>query len=477
MFQMLAFGATDVGLERKNNEDALHSEAASGLFVVCDGMGGHASGELASKLAVESVLEFVTDTIHQDNFRWPFQSPNATTVESKVLDCAIRIANRKVYQHAQADSRHKGMGTTVVAMLAGKDKIGAVHVGDSRIYRLREGDLVQLTDDHSLLNHYKRTRPMSEDDIRNFKGKNVIVRAVGLRETVEPETHVWDYKSGDVYLLCTDGLTDLVDDDYIKTQLEQVDVGIKTATTNLIQRALAAGGKDNVTVMILTVEHTAGIDAPTEELESVPHDEQVGLEDTSPGFSAAGENGSWDQETMPGLAGMGIESIEPSAPPDLDSILNAPTEVDNRHLRVTPDTVQVKVRGSASSPLKTLDDDTPDETPAMVPERRAKSEESSRTLVDKQPPKTPLGRTPAQVRIRHSSAQMSDTEPYGLPVVGSAVNEDTDRFDAVNVIEAVNVIGAVKLIDSVNPIDSVNEETPDGVPVVPTPDTKPGDDV
>ena len=292
MFHITSYGITDVGLERTNNEDAFHISPLSGLYVVCDGMGGHASGEMASAITVESMVEFITETIHQDSFRWPFNSPAATSLETRILDCAVRIANRKVHQKAQEDARHKGMGTTMVAVLAGEENMGIIHVGDSRIYRLRDGALEQLTEDHSLLNHYLRTRSMSDEEIANFKGKNVIVRAVGLRDAVDPELGMVDYQVGDMLLLCTDGLTDLVSDEEINAELSSAMSGdLKKACHNLVQKALQAGGKDNVTVLVMQVTDTAG--------ENQMEQSSSQDEDSSPGFDAA-DGGYWDMETQPG---------------------------------------------------------------------------------------------------------------------------------------------------------------------------------
>jgi len=427
-FKIMSYGVTDVGLERKNNEDAFHIVDDSGLYVVCDGMGGHASGELASRIAVDSVVQFVTNTIHGENFRWPFQSPNATTVETRVLDCAIRIANRKVYQQARADARHKGMGTTVVAMFAGRDRIGAAHVGDSRIYRLRDGVLRQLTEDHSLLNHYKRTRPMTEDEIRNFKGKNVIVRAVGLRETVEPETHVWDYRDGDVYLLCSDGLSDLVPDERLGQQMGQAEGGMKGAVSTLLQDALDAGGKDNITIMMLSLDGDADVSrATTQDMVAYDPGDDAGLEDTSPGFGTIDGDGFWDHETLPGLENDGLNGLrrvevdEMMETSDDLPVIGAPVKSE--------DAVQVKLRDTPPA-IPGLDDITPDEAPVVKP--AVKKKNFARTFVDSAPPPMPVGRKPPQVNIRKTNPTMAKTEPYGVPRVAEPdETADTDKFSGV----------------------------------------------
>lgn len=310
--QLVSYGITHVGLERRNNEDAFFADEASGFFAVCDGMGGHASGEIASRIAVETMVRFVTETVHEPGFRFPFSTPEATTHETRILDSAVRLANRSVFAEAQKDATHKGMGTTLVAILCGEHTIGVVHVGDSRVYRWRDGSLDQITEDHSLLNHYRRTRPMTDDEIRTFKGKNVIVRAVGLRDSVQPEVDEIDALLGDILLLCSDGLSDLVDDETICAIINESEGDLSRATEELIDAALAAGGKDNVTVLLAqVVEGGRHAHLPT----------VAEREDTSPGFGIGPNGEVWDQETMP--------SYEIPALPDSDAqVIVAPELVD-----------------------------------------------------------------------------------------------------------------------------------------------------
>ena len=386
MFQIISYGASDVGLERKNNEDAFCIDAQNGLYVVCDGMGGHASGEIASRVTVEAMQQFVGETMHSDDFRWPFdQSAGCDAFECRALDAAVRLANRDVYETAKGDARHKGMGTTVVALLAGANRIGVVHVGDSRIYRLRGDALSQITEDHSLLNHYRRTRPMSEDEIRNFKGKNVIVRAVGLRESVEPEVQVVDYVADDTYLLCTDGLTDLVADTLIAETIRGAGGDLKAAAMRLIQFALDAGGKDNVTILLARLAETA--DNPTEDL-PILDGEMAGLagsaddaddaddgEDTSPGFDI-GVDGSWDIETLPeydvrqlrASAGAGHAHLGGAGAPELDDV----------HIQGPLQPAGVRSRGSkdaSGAPASAFDETPPDGIVAV--RERTRSEEAA----------------------------------------------------------------------------------------------------
>lgn len=376
--RVVGVGVSDVGLERKNNEDAFHVDEDYGLFVVCDGMGGHASGEIASRIAVETMVDFVTRTVHEEGFRFPFSPPDAATHETRVLDSAVRLANRTVFAESQEDVRHKGMGTTVVAVLAGTQDVAVVHVGDSRVYRYRGADLTQVTEDHSLLNHYRRTRPMTDEEIRTFKGKNVIVRAVGLRDAVQPEVQTVDVKPGDLLLLCTDGLSDLVDDNRIAAVLAAQGDDLQGAVDTLVQLALDAGGKDNVTVMLLRVE-----DGP-----AAPHvarqaaDEQDD-EDTSPGFVPSLEDGAWDQETMPSY------DLPPLPDGERPAVVVAPELVD--------------------AP-------TPRELPAITPADIARATAGRRPGVDSKGKPIPL---PPGV-----SRPASDTPPAGTPLAPGAQNGD-----------------------------------------------------
>lgn len=253
MFKVLAYGATHVGRERKNNEDAFRIAPDAGVYLVCDGMGGHASGEIASQVAADTMVRFLAMDRFRPEFRWPPESMQHPFEETRALDAAVRVANREVFMQALANPAHKGMGTTIAGVHAGPARLGLVHVGDSRVYRLRGETFEQLTEDHSLLNYYLQSRPMSEQQIKQFAAKNVIIRAVGLRETVEPTVQVQDYRAGDVYLLCSDGLNDMVEDAEIERVVRTAPNRLAEATEELIQAALDGGGKDNVTVLMLQV--------------------------------------------------------------------------------------------------------------------------------------------------------------------------------------------------------------------------------
>jgi protein phosphatase len=310
---VLAYGVTHVGRERKNNEDSFRIAPDAGVYLVCDGMGGHASGEIASQVAADALLRFLSSDRYAADFRWPKEALQHLTDEARALDAGVRLANVQVYASALANPQHKGMGTTVVGMLAGPQRLGLVHVGDSRIYRLRGAQFEQLTDDHSLLNHYLRTRPMTPEQIRSFAGKNVIVRAVGLRDSVDPEVQVCDYLPGDIYLMCSDGLNDMVHDEAIAHAMRALRHDLEAMGNRLIDLALHGGGKDNVTVLLLRVD--AGASSAYDTLELDVSDGQI---DTSPGFDVDGE--SWaDAETLTEYDATQMRQVRRTIPPGEES--------------------------------------------------------------------------------------------------------------------------------------------------------------
>ena len=254
MLRIESFAVTDVGCKRDHNEDYYGIDDRFELFVVADGMGGHASGEVASRLAVENLMEFFTNTCRADGFRWPYPpDPKATTFEEIALSNAIQYANDRVFIESMKDRRYDDMGTTLVAVAGAGESMVVAHVGDSRVYRYRNGQITQITEDHSLLNHYIRTRGMTEEEIKAFKSKNVIVRAVGLKDYVEPDVQLSGKASDDIWLLCSDGLSDLVDDWIIQEVIAGNEDDLEAMGHALVRLANQNGGKDNITVMLLRV--------------------------------------------------------------------------------------------------------------------------------------------------------------------------------------------------------------------------------
>jgi protein phosphatase len=234
-FRLHHAAATDVGLQRSHNEDAVLTEPELGVFVICDGMGGHASGAVASDVAVTTIADALRSQPAGD---------------AEPLVAAILAANRAVFQRSLDDSDCFGMGTTVVGLRFDGERVHVCHIGDSRIYLLRRGELMPITRDHSLINLYA--------DNPDLVGKlgpahaNVIVRAVGLHQEVEVEHKVITVEPDDIYLLCSDGLIDMADDWIVREMLTSGDE-LDALVASLIRVANANGGADNVSVIVIRV--------------------------------------------------------------------------------------------------------------------------------------------------------------------------------------------------------------------------------
>jgi protein phosphatase len=242
-------GETNVGMKRTHNEDNFSIVEESGLYIVADGMGGHASGEVASKMAVDAMREFFAATANDPERTWPYKMDRSKGYEENRLITGIKLANLRIFESAQRDTRQRGMGTTVVALFAVEDGVYVAHVGDSRIYRMRDGTLEQLTEDHSLLNDYIKMKRLTPEEIANFPHKNVIVRALGMKDTVKVDTRLEQPREGDIYLLCSDGLSGPVSDPDMTDILSNTP-DLKAAAAALIARANARGGPDNITVVL-----------------------------------------------------------------------------------------------------------------------------------------------------------------------------------------------------------------------------------
>lgn len=243
---------TDPGMVRSHNEDSVASDAGCGLVVLADGMGGYNAGEVASGIAV-SVL--ASEVRHRLEDARPEDLDEAGTElgQSLLLD-NVRKANLSIFHAAQSQPQYSGMGTTIVTALFYDDRVAVAHVGDSRMYRLRGEELETITRDHSLLQEQIDSGLISKEDARLSKNKNLVTRAVGIDSEVEPELHVFDVQVGDLYLLCSDGLNDMVEDEDIGMTLQMMQNNLPLAATQLIQMANDNGGRDNVSVILVKVK-------------------------------------------------------------------------------------------------------------------------------------------------------------------------------------------------------------------------------
>ncbi len=249
-FRIEVAGETNVGRKRNHNEDNFAILADYGLFVVADGMGGHASGEVASKMAIDAMQEFFAATQDDPERTWPYKMDRTKGYEENRLITGIKLANLRIYETAQREAKKRGMGTTFVSLFTANEGIYVAHVGDSRAYRFRNGKLEMLTDDHSLLNDYIKMKRLTEEEIANFPHKNVIVRALGMKDTVKVDTRFEAPQLNDTYLLCSDGLSGPVSDPEMQTILG-THKDLKTVCSKLIEQANAAGGPDNITCVLV----------------------------------------------------------------------------------------------------------------------------------------------------------------------------------------------------------------------------------
>ncbi len=248
-FRIEVAGQTDVGRKRTHNEDSFAVYAEYGLYIVADGMGGHASGEVASRLAIETMRDFFESTADDPEKTWPYKLDRSKGYEENRLITGVKLSNLRIYQNAKENPKQRGMGTTIVALFAVEDGVYIAHVGDSRVYRIRNKQISQLTEDHSLLNDYKKMKKLSEEEIEAFPHKNVIVRALGMKETVKVDTRFEQPEKDDILLLCSDGLAGPVGDEQIlKVILEAPD--LPTAAQRLIESANENGGPDNITAVL-----------------------------------------------------------------------------------------------------------------------------------------------------------------------------------------------------------------------------------
>ena len=248
---------TDVGMKRDNNEDNYLVVPEQALFAVFDGMGGHAAGEVASGIAVEEMREFFEHTGRDRDATWPFKEDRDKTYDENRLVTAIKLVNQRIIETSEADASKKNMGTTCVsAHLVERDgqaKAIVAHAGDSRAYRFRDGELRRITIDHSLVEEYLRQGKITEEEAKTFPQKNIILRALGQQQQVDVEIHAHELREGDVVMLCSDGLSGMVEDRVIEAILQR-SPSLDAAAKKLLDTANANGGVDNSTVVLVRYE-------------------------------------------------------------------------------------------------------------------------------------------------------------------------------------------------------------------------------
>ena len=246
-----AYGQTDVGRRRKLNEDAFLVAPEPNLYAVCDGMGGHNAGEVASRMAIETLAAFIEKSHHEKEITWPYGLDVNLSYDGNRLKTAIKLANKKVFRAADNREDYTGMGTTVVAALVTGDVMTVGSAGDSRCYLLREGQLLQLTRDDSWVSAALGEGILNSEEIERHPLRNVITKAVGAKDNIELDVIEHKLVPGDVALLCSDGLHAMISDDKILEALTPFPPTLPEAAAKLIEAANEAGGKDNVSVVLL----------------------------------------------------------------------------------------------------------------------------------------------------------------------------------------------------------------------------------
>lgn len=249
-FTLYMAGQTDTGRAREHNEDAVSWDLEHGLAMLADGMGGHSAGDVASRLCLESLMAELDSAL---------EKPRALATEddlgpqASLLQRAVINANKTVCRAAQENASYQGMGTTLVTLLFYSNQVVVAHVGDSRAYRLRGGKMQQITSDHSLIQEMLDRGLMTDEQAEDSSYSHVVTRAIGADEFVAPDVQELELHAGDIFLLCSDGLTDLVDDEAIADTLRAASGNWERATQHLIDLANQNGGTDNISVVLVAV--------------------------------------------------------------------------------------------------------------------------------------------------------------------------------------------------------------------------------
>jgi protein phosphatase len=243
---------TDPGMVRSHNEDSIASDLSKGLVVLADGMGGYNAGEVASGMAT-TVITTELQQLLEGYPPYEIDEQTGQRLAQKLLGNQIAKANTSIYQASQSQPQYSGMGTTLVVALFYDNRVMVAHIGDSRLYRLRNGEFRQITKDHSLLQEQIDSGMLTPEQAKLSANKNLVTRALGIDPTVEPEIHEYEALPGDIYLLCSDGLCDMVSDEDIDMVLQTLGANLKLCVQQLIQMANDNGGRDNVSVILVRI--------------------------------------------------------------------------------------------------------------------------------------------------------------------------------------------------------------------------------
>lgn len=244
--------ATHTGMVRSHNEDSVNVEADIGLAVLADGMGGYNAGEVASGIATALIATETREALTRLSPH-DVDQQSGEMVAFALLNDVVTKANTSIYQSANSQPQYAGMGTTLVVGLFCDNKVIVAHIGDSRCYRLRDNKLEQITRDHSLLQEQIDSGLLTKEAARRSQNKNLVTRALGIEASVIPEIHVHEAMPGDLYLMCSDGLNDMVEDEDIELTIGSLSSNLPLAATQLVQMANDAGGRDNISVVLVKI--------------------------------------------------------------------------------------------------------------------------------------------------------------------------------------------------------------------------------
>ena len=244
-----SYGATDVGLRRKLNEDSLFIDNEVGLFVVADGMGGHNAGEIASHLAVDTVANFVQRSRAEDEITWPYGVDPDLSLNANRLLTSVMLANKRVWKEADNRQDYTGMGTTIVGALVDNSSISVVSAGDSRAYRLRGGVFEQMTVDDSWVQAAVDEGVLLAEEAETHPMKNIITKAIGAKENLELSVEEHEMEDNDLYIICSDGLHGMISEKGLNELVVGANGSLDGLVSTLIETANRNGGKDNVTAV------------------------------------------------------------------------------------------------------------------------------------------------------------------------------------------------------------------------------------
>lgn len=257
MFEIAS--ATDPGRVRSHNEDSIATDPEIGLAVLADGMGGYNAGEVASGIAVAMIARDVRKALKAEQQMRRGIPASGPLAAPNLLRQHAAHANRTIYETAQNQRQYRGMGTTLVMALFYDGQVAVGHIGDSRLYRMRDDHLSQLTRDHSLLQEQIDSGMLTREQARHSRNRGIITRAVGIEPQVETEIHVHDTQPDDIYLLCSDGLNDMVSDDDIQLTIGALGANLPLVAQQLVQQANDNGGRDNISVILIKVRRNAAV--------------------------------------------------------------------------------------------------------------------------------------------------------------------------------------------------------------------------